>query len=111
MARPKIINHMHTGIDGKINGPHLNTEESHRSQQEYYELFLGDQAYYNKHRSQMGLVVLNPYLNQALGGVSRDCSSLFFGFKSLIPIFSSLLIVRVHNTFENTDIMRINHCK
>lgn len=68
MARPKIITHMHTGIEGKINGPHLKTEESHRSQQEYYELFLGEQAYYNKHRSQMGIVVLNPYLNQALGG-------------------------------------------
>lgn len=43
MARPEIINHMHTGIDGKINAPHLNTEESHRSQREYYELFLGEQ--------------------------------------------------------------------
>lgn len=50
MTRPKIITHMHTGIDGKINGPHLKTGESHRSQREYYELFLGEQAHYNKHR-------------------------------------------------------------
>lgn len=41
---------MHIAIDGKINGPHLQTEESHKSQREYYNLFLGENAYYNQHK-------------------------------------------------------------
>lgn len=39
MSKPKIIIHMHTSLNGKINGPHLQTAESHASQIEYYQLF------------------------------------------------------------------------
>lgn len=49
MAKPKIIIHMHTSLNGKINGPHLRTEESHASQVEYYKLFLGNKPFYNQH--------------------------------------------------------------
>ena len=50
MTHLKIITHMHIAIDGKINGPHLRTEESQKSQREYYNLFLGENAYYKKHK-------------------------------------------------------------
>lgn len=46
MARPKIIIHMHTSLNGKINGPHLRTEESQASQIEYYNLFVGRGPFY-----------------------------------------------------------------
>lgn len=49
MARPKIIIHMHTSLNGKINGPHLQTEESRASQVEYYNLFLGPEPFYRDH--------------------------------------------------------------
>ncbi|PWL16500.1 pyrimidine reductase [Falsochrobactrum shanghaiense] len=49
MARPKIIIHMHTSLNGKINGPHLRTEESEASQVEYYNLFLGPDPFYRDH--------------------------------------------------------------
>lgn len=48
--KPEIIVHMHIAIDGKINGPHLKTDISDRSQREYYNLFLSDDRYYDKHR-------------------------------------------------------------
>jgi len=40
---------MHTSLNGKINGPHLQTEESRASQIEYYKLFLGSEPFYNNH--------------------------------------------------------------
>jgi len=49
MKRPKIIIHMHTSLNGKINGPHLRTEESQASQLEYYNLFLGPDPFYDGH--------------------------------------------------------------
>lgn len=49
MTTPKIIIHMHTSLNGKINGPHLQTDESRVSQIEYYNLFLGSDAFYNNH--------------------------------------------------------------
>lgn len=49
MTRPKIIIHMHTSLNGKINGPHLRSEESQASQVEYYNLFLGPDPFYRDH--------------------------------------------------------------
>ncbi|EZQ17109.1 5-amino-6-(5-phosphoribosylamino)uracil reductase [Halopseudomonas bauzanensis] len=49
MTKPKITIHMHTSLNGKINGPHLQTEESSASQREYYNLFLGSNPFYNNH--------------------------------------------------------------
>lgn len=50
MNRPKIITHMHIAVDGKINGPHLNSVESEKSQKIYYDLMLGENRYYSAHR-------------------------------------------------------------
>lgn len=49
MAAPKVIIHMHTSLNGKINGLHLQTAESHASQIAYYDLFLGKEPFYRDH--------------------------------------------------------------
>ena len=48
--KPKIIIHMHTGLDGRIEGPHLFTRESLASQRIYYDLVLGPDRVFDKHR-------------------------------------------------------------
>lgn len=47
--KPELIIHTHISIDGKINGPHLKTDISQRSQREYYNIFLGKDRPYDKH--------------------------------------------------------------
>lgn len=48
MKKPKVVVHMHISLDGKINGPHLMTEASQLSQREYYNIMLGENAYYSQ---------------------------------------------------------------
>lgn len=48
--KPKIIIHMHTGLDGRIEGPHLFTRESLASQRRFYELMLGADRAFTQHR-------------------------------------------------------------
>lgn len=50
MPRPKIICHMHTLLNGKIDGIANPTSVGMRSQKLYFDLFLGKDRYYRKHR-------------------------------------------------------------
>ncbi len=50
MARPRIICHMHTLLNGKIDGIANPTSVGMRSQKLYFDLFLGEDRFYNKHR-------------------------------------------------------------
>lgn len=50
MSRPKIICHMHTLLNGKIDGIANPTSVGMRSQRLYFDLFLGENRYYDKHR-------------------------------------------------------------
>lgn len=50
MSRPKIICHMHTLLNGKIDGIANPTSVGMRSQKLYFDLFLGKDRYYTKHR-------------------------------------------------------------
>lgn len=50
MSRPKIICHMHTLLNGKIDGIANITSVGMRSQKLYFDLFLGDNRHYSKHR-------------------------------------------------------------
>ncbi|MGP6175560.1 dihydrofolate reductase family protein [Corynebacterium sp. A21] len=48
--KPHLIVHMHTALDGKIEGPHLFTRESLDSQRIYYDLVLGQDRAFTGHR-------------------------------------------------------------
>ena len=50
MSRPRIICHMHTLLNGKIDGIANPTSVDMRSQKLYFDLFLGEDRFYNKHR-------------------------------------------------------------
>lgn len=50
MARPRIICHMHTLLNGKIDGIANPTSVGMRSQRLYFDLFLGEDRYYKAHR-------------------------------------------------------------
>lgn len=50
MARPKIICHMHTLLNGKIDGIANITSVGWRAQRLYYELMLGQNRAFTKHR-------------------------------------------------------------
>lgn len=50
MTRPRIICHMHTLLNGKIDGIANPTSVGMRSQTLYFDLFLGEDRYYKKHR-------------------------------------------------------------
>jgi hypothetical protein len=50
MTRPKIICHMHTLLNGKIDGIANPTSVGMRSQREYFDLFLGPDRFYTGHR-------------------------------------------------------------
>lgn len=50
MSRPRIICHMHTLLNGKIDGIANPTVEGMRSQKLYFDLFLGKDRFYKKHR-------------------------------------------------------------
>lgn len=50
MSRPKIICHMHTLLNGKIDGIANPTELGMRAQKLYFDLMLGKDRYYSKHR-------------------------------------------------------------
>jgi len=50
MPRPKIICHMHMLLNGKIDGIANPTSVGMRSQRLYFDLFLGENRYYDKHR-------------------------------------------------------------
>lgn len=49
MSRPTIICHMHTLLNGKIDGIANPTSVGMRSQKLYFDLFLGKDRYYRKH--------------------------------------------------------------
>lgn len=48
--KPHLIVHMHTALDGRIEGPHLFTRESLDSQKIYYNLVLGEDRAFRGHR-------------------------------------------------------------
>lgn len=48
--KPRLTVHMHTTLDGKIEGPHLFTKESLASQRNYYDLILGENRVFTGHR-------------------------------------------------------------
>lgn len=50
MTRPRIICHMHTLLNGKIDGIANPTSVGMRSQKLYFDLFLGADRHYRKHR-------------------------------------------------------------
>ena len=50
MSRPKIICHMHTLLNGKIDGIANPTDIGMRSQKLYFDLMLGKDRYYSQHR-------------------------------------------------------------
>lgn len=50
MNRPYIICTMHMSIDGKIHGPYGGTDKGQSSGRQYYEMLLGENRYYNKHK-------------------------------------------------------------
>lgn len=50
MARPTIICHMHTLLDGKVDGIANITEVGMRAQREYFDLFLGPDRAFTGHR-------------------------------------------------------------
>lgn len=50
MPRPKIICHMHTLLNGEIDGIANPTSVGMRSQKLYFDLFLDKDRYYRKHR-------------------------------------------------------------
>ncbi|MGP5198741.1 dihydrofolate reductase family protein [Brachybacterium alimentarium] len=50
MSRPRIICHMHTLLNGKIDGIANPTSVGMRSQKLYFDLFLGKDRFYTKHR-------------------------------------------------------------
>ena len=50
MSRPKIICHMHTLLNGKIDGIANPTDIGMRSQKLYFDLMLGKERYYSQHR-------------------------------------------------------------
>lgn len=53
MSRPKIICHMHTLLNGKIDGIANPTSVGMHSQQKYAELFIEENRYYAKHKGWM----------------------------------------------------------
>lgn len=50
MARPKIICHMHTLLNGKVDGIANITDVGWRAQKLYFDLMLGDNRFYDQHR-------------------------------------------------------------
>jgi len=50
MSRPRIICHMHTLLNGKIDGIANITSVGMRSQKLYFDLSLGEDRFYKKHR-------------------------------------------------------------
>src|SRR5699024_10276102 len=50
MSRPKIICHMHTLLNGKIDGIANPTTVGMRSQKLYFDLILGEDRFYTGHR-------------------------------------------------------------
>ena len=50
MTRPRIICHMHTLLNGKIDGIANPTPAGMRSQRLYFDLFLGKDRFYSRHR-------------------------------------------------------------
>jgi riboflavin biosynthesis pyrimidine reductase len=50
MSRPRIICHMHTLLNGKIDGIANPTSVGMRSQKLYFDLFLGEDRFFTKHR-------------------------------------------------------------
>src|SRR5690625_4695760 len=50
MSRPRIICHMHTLLNGKIDGIANITSVGMRAQKMYFDLYLGEDPYYKKHR-------------------------------------------------------------
>ena len=50
MQRPRIICHMHTLLNGKIDGIANPTSVGMRSQKLYFDLSLGKDRFYRKHR-------------------------------------------------------------
>lgn len=50
MSRPKIICHMHPLLNGKIDWIANPTSVGMRSQKRYFDLFLGEDRYYQQHR-------------------------------------------------------------
>src|SRR5699024_5894079 len=50
MSRPKIICHMHTLLNGKIDGIANPTDIGMRSQKLYFDLMLGKERYYSQNR-------------------------------------------------------------
>lgn len=50
MSRPRVICHMHTLLNGKIDGIANPTEVGMRSQRQYFDLMLGQDRAFTKHR-------------------------------------------------------------
>lgn len=50
MSKPYIVCTMHVSIDGKIHGPYGGTDKGKASGRQYYEMLLGENRYYVKHR-------------------------------------------------------------
>ncbi|GAA2089909.1 dihydrofolate reductase family protein [Brevibacterium salitolerans] len=50
MSRPRIICHMHTLLNGKVDGIANPTSVGMRSQQLYFDLFLGENRFFGNHR-------------------------------------------------------------
>lgn len=50
MSRPKIICHMHTLLNGKVDGIANITDVGMRAQRRYFDIMLGENRFYAKHR-------------------------------------------------------------
>jgi riboflavin biosynthesis pyrimidine reductase len=68
MSRPRIICHMHTLLNGKIDGIANPTSVGMRSQKLYFDLFLGKDRFYKKHRGWIS----GSGTSQALMGGARE---------------------------------------
>lgn len=53
MSRPKVICHMHTLLNGKVDGHANITSRGLRAQRVYFDIMLGQNRYYTKHRGWM----------------------------------------------------------
>lgn len=68
MTRPRIICHMHTLLNGKVDGIANITSVGMRSQKIYFDLFLGEDRYYQKHRGWLS----GSGTSEAIMGGPRD---------------------------------------
>lgn len=53
MTRPRVICHMHTLLNGKVDGIANITDVGWRAQREYFNLILGPERFYDRHRGWM----------------------------------------------------------